>query len=138
MRSIPVGLLTYRAKSNLFQFCCACACLCLHLVWCTVSASPHGMCSLLITSVKENFLQLCRARCSYFFPSFPPQFDILPLRTILHQQGVGRPLSGNCSRGNTSQGHHQRQKEKLMCLHALVSQLNPGADGQHIRAGTSL
>lgn len=46
MRSIPVGLFTYRAKSNLFQFCCACACLCLHLVWCTVSASPHGMFSL--------------------------------------------------------------------------------------------
>lgn len=69
---------------------------------------------------------------SLYSPSFLPQFDILPLCAVLYQQSIGGPLSGYCSCGNTSQSHHQGQKEELMYPSALASQSNPGVDGQHI------
>lgn len=65
------------------------------------------------------FLTLSSLVC-LFFTLLSPQFDILPLCTVLHQQSIGRPLSGYCSCSNTSQSHHQGQKEELRHLTASV------------------
>lgn len=131
---ILVGPLVYRANSYLFQFCCACVCLCLHLVWCTGSASPRGTFSLQITHDSQSIFNSVQLGVLIFYPPLPPQFDILPLCTVLHQQSVGCPLSGYRSCSNTSQSHHQGQKEELRHPSASVSQLNPGADGPNITA----
>lgn len=116
---ILLGPLVYRANSYLFQFCCACVCLCLHLVWCTVSASPHGTFSLQITHYNRSIFNSVQLGV-LIFTLLSPQFDILPLCTVLHQQSIGRPLSGHRSCSNTSQSHHQGQKEELRHPRASV------------------
>lgn len=58
------------------------------------------------------FFTLSSLMC-LFSTLLSPQFDILPLCTVLHQQSIGRPLSGYRPCSNTSQSHHQGQKEEL-------------------------
>lgn len=69
---------------------------------------------------------------SLFFFLFQP--DILPLRTVLHQQSICSSLPSCRSCSHARQGCQQRQKEELIhllgttCIQ-LISQYYPGAHG---------